>query len=267
MFEECLSQHGCRLEDSPVCIAGQARSSKTIAGNHAIINEAESCIESFCSIHGILRKTELLEIWKDDAVSLSAKMLITLWWGHPNYQVLKKVYSSANLNNLSELEKRILEELTSASSEEDSEKCKIKIVAIYNKFLRGGDYHLDGIAEAFFTKFLHFWFASHPLVSLPNYLPVIADKWMKMAVCAEMIDMEDLRRRELFKVDFNYPTPIVFRRNTGQAYVTFLDFYNDRCENLRDTFPAVTPFILEDVLFNYAGRMAQTKVQNEIKSI
>ena len=265
MFAECLASCGCVLNDAAVRIDGQIRACKRISGDNQIINEAEACVDGVASTPGMLKKSELLEIWKDATISFAARCLVTLWWGHPNYRVLNKVYSSTNLNKLSEHGSRILEELTSISSETDNEQCKLKIAAVYDKFLRGGDYRLDGISEAFFTKFFHFWFASHPLVSKPNYLPVIADKWMKMAVCAEMIDVEDLRRRDLFKVNFDCLTPIVFRRNTGQTYGSFLDFYNARCDNLRYTFPAVTPFILEDVLFNnHARRMSETKVRNEM---
>ena len=237
MFAECLASCGCVLNDAAVRIDGQIRACKRIAGDNQIINEAEACVDRVASTPGMLKKSELLETWKDATISFAARCLVTLWWGHPSRFYLQRVYSRQNFEILRSPD--VEEAFKALSAEENLEKFKLHLERLFVNFRPQGRFHLDGVNVSFFTKFFHFWFAAHTPQSNPEYLPVIADDIMRLAVFAEMMD-----RGENVEEIFNT------RDASLNTYVPFVDKFNALAKEFR-----ISPFEMEDILFNHSKRV------------
>lgn len=222
------------LVNNPVLLRGQIKvCSRLLGEDNPFVREALQAVakhgQSDCRLH----KEGLLCIWSDTLFSFATKCLITLWWGFPDHRVVAKVYSLENLAKLSS--GNIEKAFNSLRNEKDFSVFKFGLEKLYRAFLRGGEFHLNGIGVSFFTKFFHFYFASHPLKSNPSYLPVIADDIMRMAVLSEMIDRGE---------DVN---AIFYRSDASlRSYTDYSDKFNSYAAD----FPKITPFVLEDILFN-----------------
>lgn len=232
------------LANEPVPLKGQINTCLRLLGeDNPIVHEARQAVAKHGQPEDRLNKQGLLDIWKDTSLSFATKCLITLWWGHPNYRVAAKVYSNGNLNKLSEgsLEKAF----NKLRDEKDFHTFKTGLEILYRDLSYGGEFHLNGIGVSFFTKFFHFYFASHSPRSNPTYLPVIADDIMRMAVFSEMIDRgEDVN--EIF-----YCCDASLR-----SYTDYADKFNAYASDFRN----ITPFILEDILFNRTKGLGSTYV-------
>lgn len=233
MFEQLILTHPDFI-NAPVSIQGQITAcSHRLGDNNSVILEAKAALSRYGKPNAIITKTDLLGIWKDDSISFAARCLITIWWGGPNYQVMGKIYSESNIEKLNNplLEKAYC----SLYKENDFAVFKTGLEELFSKS-RNGVFHLDGIGVSFFTKFFHFYFASHPPKSNTKYLPVIADDIMRMAVFAEMIDKgEDVAE-------------VFYTRDASlRTYIGYADRFNAFAieQNL-------SPFILEDIIFNYS---------------
>lgn len=222
------------LQNKDVKICGQINASKRCLGNDSlVIIEALSALEKK-GVHDYLNKAVLLELWKDDDISFAAKCLMTLWWGRPSHYVRTKVYSPSNIELLSN--SKVEETFRLLCEESDSNRFKNGLAVLYESFCKGGCFCLGGIGVSFFTKFFHFYFASHPIKSSPGYLPVIADDIIRKAVFAEMIDNEE----DVSRI-FNTSNA------TLRSYVCFTDRFNDYAKKNQ-----IEPFALEDILFNHS---------------
>ena len=233
MFEQ-LIQDGAIQNSRPVPLNGQIdRCQLLIGGNNEVLREADSAVVKYACSNRRLSKTNLLRIWKAKNVSFAAKCLVTLWWGHPDFRVTSRVYSQANIDKLTAGD--IERSFKTLREEKDFLTFKSGLENLYRKFGLGGNYHLDGVGVSFFTKLFHFYFAANPPESDPGYLPVIADDIMRAAVFAEMIDRGE-------DVD-----TVFYRRNASlQSYTAFTDKFN----TYAGEFPGITPFIMEDIVFN-----------------
>ncbi len=219
--------------DVEIPILGQiAISKRTLGESSPLIGDAIGSIQEEIGRCDCLSKTILLNLWGDDTLSFAAKCLATLWWGHPNHLVASDAYSFANFSKLEE--NKIEKCFEGLSQEPDIRLFKDGLEQLYRKFCRGGEYHLEGIGASFFTKFFHFWFASHPAKSCPEYLPVVADDILRKGVFAEMMDRGE-NPADLF--------------NTSDAslisYVRFVDKFNSYANDFQ-----IEPFELEDIVFN-----------------
>lgn len=218
-----------------IAISGQiSLSQNQLGGNNPIFREALYAVDNPIRGHQRLRKTDVLELWGNDNLSFAAKCLITLWWGHPNHLTAARAYSEANFAKLASAE--LEEAFTGLTAETDLTNFKTGLDLLSVKFSRGGEYHLDCIDISFYSKFFHFWFASHPPVSCPQYLPVIADDIIRKAVYAEMMDRGE---------DVNL---VFYQRNASiKSYVAFADKFNEYAG-----YCHIEPFLLEDKLFGSA---------------
>lgn len=233
------------IVNNPVLLKGQVTLCLRLLGdNNPYVIEAQQAVVKYGQTNGRLNKSELLEIWKDIDFSFASKCLVTLWWGHPNYRVAARAYSQDNLDKLSA--GSIENAFKSLRDEEDFPTFKSGLEILYRGFSLGGEFHLNGIGVSFFTKFFHFYFASHLPKSNPKYLPVIADEIMRDAVFAEMVDLEE---------DVN----IVFdsRDASLRSYTRFADKFNDYAKNLN-----ISPFILEDDIFNRSKGIGRAYVSS-----
>lgn len=241
MIEYILQKAPKACVDVEIPIRGQINvSERTLGESNPLIKEAITSIKKKRGGCDQISKTDLLYFWASETLSFAAKCLITLWWGHPNFRIATKAYSLSNFRKLKEL--KIEECLKGLSQESDIKLFKNGLEQLYRKFCRGGDYYLKGIGTTFFTKFFHFWFASHPSKSCPGYLPVIADDIVRKAVFAEMID-----RGENPAVLFHISDASL------KSYVGFSDKFNSYSDDYR-----IKPFVLEDIVFNRSKGIGDT---------
>lgn len=269
MFQSLLEKENIR-QDAPVVLSGFIHQAERISGNHRLLYLTKQHICHFSSENGSLRKSELLKLWKDEDIEFSCKILATILWGGLSHRLGRRVYSSNNFDNILSLENQIKNDFENLSHKDTFDDFVVGLKILFKNFEKGGIYHINGVGIAFFTKIFHFWFASHPLVSRPGFLPVIADKWMKLAVYAEMADNNDDSRFELFSVRNGNPDSIDFRRNQGNAddaYVRFILYFNDVANNLNDRHSDLTPFMLEDILFNESKAITPLYVSKDYPRI
>ena len=232
MFSQVLQNVADANENAPVAITGQINaSSRSLGANNPVQVEAQAAVASKAAEAGRLRKSELLDIWKDDSISFAARCLVTLWWGHPSHFHFSEVYSKSNIAVLSS--PKVENEFRALSEQKDFAIFKTDLESLYSKF-RNGEYALNEISVSFFTKFFHFWFASHPVKSNPGYLPVIADDIMRCAVFAEMMDRGE-----------NVEEVFYTRDASLRSYVAFADKFNAYAQE-----SGISAFDLEDRLFN-----------------
>ena len=220
------------FEDRGIPVGGQITISERLLGGNGILKEARDAFAKYGQQDYTLCKSGLLSVWKDAAVSFAAKCLITIWWGHPDHRLASIVYSEANLRKLDS--RKVEKEFNALAEEANVVVFKNGLETLYSKFLRGEEYYLKGIGVSFFTKFFHFFFASHPPKSAPEYLPVIADDILRCAVFAEMIDRGD-------NIDSVFHSKDASLRN----YVGFADKFNQYAREYQ-----IPPFTLEDIVFN-----------------
>lgn len=257
MIRDLLDNWGISNEDRPVNVSSQISIADRYIGRHNVFLEAQRSIEHFLTRDGRLSKSELLSLWKNENISFAAKCLITLWWGHPSRFVYDSVYSIANLDQLSNpgIEAAFLS--VSASTIQDEAYSSLR--NLYINFEDGGGFYLNGIGISFYTKFFHFFFASHPITAIPDYLPVIADSHMIDAVYAEMVDNDEEERHHIFRTRVGNKPYASFRTHNGStadSYIGFANYYNAKVNTLKQEFPELTPFLLEDIIFNKAGRLS-----------
>lgn len=229
--------------DNAVPLNGQIQISRQYIGEDSpVISEALAAVDKYGHEGCRLEKNGLLGFWKDDTISFAAKCLATFWWGHPNHYVVRAVYSNDNLKILksSYLEKAFC----SLRETPDFSEFKTGLEALYRDFLPNGRFYLNRVGVSFFTKLFHFFFASHPPKSNPNYLPVIADDIMRSAVFAEMLD-----RGENVLDIFN-PKDASLR-----SYVGYVDRFNDYAATYK-----IDPFTLEDIVFSMSRGIGKAYV-------
>lgn len=258
MFDRILEEReNIALIDAYVPISGQVEYARQYLGNHPVLMAAENAVTEFIQRNGRLRKSELLSIWDQNDIPFASKCLITLWWGHPSRFVMEDVYSTFNVNALSNPD--VERDFHKVSQSDSEETAKNNLKELFRKFERGGKYCLKGIGVSFFTKFFHFYYASHPIVSISGYLPVIADSHMLDAVYADMVDNQSPAREQIFRTSVGGKPSAFFRshqRSSFEAYLGFADYYNMAAEHLKQQYPSLTPFILEDILFSDASKIS-----------
>ncbi len=239
---EQLIQDGVALNNSPVPLSGQIdRCQHFIGEDNEVLREAVSAVEKYAGTNRRLSKTNLLRIWKANTVSFAAKCIVTLWWGHPDFRVASRVYSQENFDLLTA--GNIEGSFKALREEKDFLSFKSGLENLYRKFGLGGNYHLDGVGVSFFTKLFHFYFAANPPKSNPGYLPVIADDIMRAAVFAEMIDRGEDINEVFYQCDASL-----------RSYTAYADKFNAYAGD----YPNLTPFALEDILFNGSKGLGST---------
>lgn len=237
-----LFQDNIGMHDASVHLDGQIALCRRLIGDSTtLFKEAVSVVTKSWDVEHRLTKSGLLAIWKNKNYSFGAKCLVTLWWGRPNHRLSRRVYSAKNIESLSF--SGMEEAFDSLYEERNFEKFKEGLESLYVRFCRG-DLHLDGIGVSFFTKFIHFFFASHHPKSNPGYLPVIADVIMRSAVFAEMIDRGE-----------NVNTVFYTRDASLRSYKGYVDRFNAIADNCK-----VSPFVLEDIVFNRSRGIGSTYV-------
>lgn len=234
MFDHLIiNETKSNSSNNPIRLGSQITKSINLLGErNLILQKARAAVRKYGNSGEALCKKGLLELWKDNDYSFVVKCLVTLWWGGPDYRVTSQIYTNENLERLGN--PVIEEQFNSLVEEEDLDVFRQGLEGLFTSFCIRGAYHLNGIGVSFFTKFFHFYFASHPPKANPNYLPIIADDIMRTAVFAEMVDRGE---------DVND----VFFANTAalRTYIGYVDKFNALAEEYR-----ISPFALEDIVFN-----------------
>jgi len=266
MIKEILEQRE-NFVDAEVPIAIEIRRTVEHLGQNPVVVQAMDAVSVYAA-DGNLSKKEVLDIWGYDTVSFAAKCLVTLWWGHPSRFVSHLVYSQRNMDILADPQfEASFQEVTKST---DIAQFLERLKALFRLFERNGDYHLDGVNVAFFTKIFHFYFWTHPCDSCRGFLPVIADKWMKLAVYAEMADNGDNSRYELFTVQNGNPDSIDFRyvnNSAAESYIEYITYFNNKVSLLKGEYPHLSPFILEDILFNDSQQITPLFVRKDFNAL
>lgn len=254
MIEDLLAEYGSEMSDVPVCLHTEIeRTQNSVGADNELVHSTIDAVNKYTGTKEVIRKSELLKLWKSGE-PFASKCLATIWWGHPDARESKNIYSEENLEKLQDT--CIETEFNHLHKEEDIDKFEHGLKTLFQKFERGGDYHLDYINTSFFTKLFHFYFEAFPPASGDNLKPIVADKWMKHAMYAEMMDEGNSSRKKVF--DVIYPgkeCSIDFHYSKGTAansYIDFLRFFNCKVESFKKKYPNLTAFILEDIIFNHS---------------
>lgn len=272
MFEKILDilkypeykQNGFNLEPYKTTAIKRAR-------NHNIIKKTISDIEkNNISLKSFDRIT-LVDIWKSETFLFSSKIIITFWWGglsHNNQAPL--FYRDDNLNGL-KLTSEILEQyFKNINTSKTKDEFVAQLRKIYqalkfkNKKIENHVIKINGINTSFFTKLFQFYFYTNPSKIGKNFLPIIADKWSKIAVLTDMMNN-----------GYDYSSVFYIRNNKNEldvsfkhantdkeydVYMLFLDYYNQRVENMKmiDRYCNLDAFTLEEYIFGEGRKMYDT---------
>lgn len=241
MFNELVQNYGGKI-DAPISIQNEIDFTLRQCPGNALVIQTVDSVGKNCKENGIIRKSELLSIWRDPKAPFASKCLATLWWGKPYYTQRKRVYSESNLQKLQD--GKLEKELSRLHEEANLTSFKHGLEDVFRRLSRGGDLHMDGINTSFFTKFFHFYFTANPPKADPSYLPVIADSIMLSAVFSEIWNRGE-SVEEVFRT----------RAATLCSYVAYTDRFNTYANDL-----GIAPFTLEDILFNGARNLGRIYV-------
>ena len=253
MFERAILAHNNDvLPGYP--ILGRIHHAMGISGNHPLIQNAfDTLVQRGYNLHHFTSDM-LVDVWTPDEVPMTTKILVTLWWGNVNYLVCNRVYSGVNMDLLQQVAPVLENRLSALSSESNNALFKSGLKNLFVDLCAGG-LHLDGVSVSFFTKFFFFWFRSHPIVSIPGFLPVICDRWLAKAVYADMVVRRDCARVEVFK---KKGEEVSLRGNLSKSYWAFCDYFNNRARRLN-----ISPVDLERILFSDASRGIMDEIISE----
>ena len=203
-----------------------------------------------------LSRENLLEIWRNEEYPLGIKYLSTLWWGNKTRNA-SVAYSERNIDLLNRFQADLNEALIHISTANDLNEALILLSELFyemelHRNLEGGDFYLEQIGSAFFTKVLQYFFASHPIESNPAFLPVICDQWLCRAVYIEMTENEQFAQRDAI---FRNPTSFRCHNDScSDSYRAFINYFNERVGQLALSHPSLTSFEMEGRIFSTEGR-------------
>lgn len=190
-------------------------------------------------------RIDLLGIWKNNEISLSSKILFTFWWGGISHQFQAPLfYTKPNIKKLLDMEEGLHSTLKNIEGTNFNVE---SFRAIYDNFKNpNGLYKLNGINSSFFTKIFEFYFQAN-LEGENAFEPIIADKWTKIAVLADMIDtnfdwervFERPKKSKLKIVQFAGGIELEFDK-----YMIFNNYVKNRSIELK-----IPVFELEELMF------------------
>lgn len=253
MFEEIIRNQGNTPTPESYSIEEERWKTKHEATDcHMAVVEAEL---ELIDVEGFdwfrFNRNNLKDVWASNC-SFRTKYLATLWWGHVFRQIFNDVYSPANLDKMKRISARLNGALLEAAQTKDYNGFCERLSAIISS-MQGGAFRIPYVGPAFFTKIIQFFFASHPVQSKKDYLPIIADRWLLRALYCEMTDCGDLdSRNDILVLDQKN----VFLRKDGRgciadSYIKYIDYFNQRCKTI-----GIHPWNIEGLLFkNTAVRL------------
>ncbi len=252
MFNEITTQLYPQTARAPYSIENRIRAAVHYSQGHPVVQEAANYLrghfntESFSGDH-------LLSLWRSEEVSFTTKCLATFWWGNLS-RGIATAYAPQNMDRLQAFSDKLLFELQTAMNAATFDVAIDTLRRLFREFEVGGAYKLERVGVSFFTKIFEFYFASHPFLSNPGFLPIICDVWLRQGVYVEMTDMGDNNLRDDV---FTAPT-ILCQQNYSYAesYITYIFYFNQRVTALKQEFPELTSFMLEGYVYSQVGRDA-----------
>lgn len=251
-FDTVLSRcQTIELLDTSYCVCERLQTyleNNEAAVNYVYLKNIKSDIEktdvSLCS----LSKKSVISVWNSKEVSNATKFLLTFLWGGirpSNLSALlkDKSFSQKMTNIVKDMEDILL-----------LGECEFynKVADLYDKTIdtNNNNYHIDGVNTSFITKIFQFYFLSRRDSLKSGIIPVIADKWLLRAICADIISNGILNECK-FIIAKNKDVKLCKhdRKSMGTSYAEFLQYINRRCDELSEQYPGLTPEILESILF------------------
>lgn len=210
------------------------------SGNHELILEAYNDLQHIPWINlQDFNRDMLRELWASDCY-ITTKYLATLWWGNVNFRIFNRAFSHNNMGRLqalsAELDNR-LHVLSETLNNHEGIQCLQDTFIDMNQ--PNGILKVPYVGSAFLTKIIQFSCASHQ-INDDVLLPIIADRWLLMALFCEMTDENFAARDAILVAGPN----LVSLSNNPDSYVAYVEWYNNRCHQL-----AVSPWEMEGRLF------------------
>lgn len=241
------------------------------AGNHIIIKNTILDIENNKISLNSFDRIILVDIWNSETFLFSSKIIITFWWGglsHNNQAPL--FYKHDNLNSL-KLTSEILEQyFKNINTSKTKDEFVTQLKKIYhalkfkNKKIDSHIIKISGINTSFFTKLFQFYFYTNPSLVSNRLPPIIADKWSKIAVLADMMNngydysrVFNIRNdKKNLNVSFKHANTL----KEFDTYMLFLEYYNQRVENIKmiNSYYNLDAFTLEEYIFGEGRKMYDT---------
>lgn len=211
------------------------------SGNHTIVLLAQNELNHFPGIE--LRhftRDMLKEVWASNC-QITTKYLATLWWGAVNFRLFNRVFSAQNMDRLQDISGELGFRLDNLVYGLNNHAGTQELAEIFQQMaLPFGDLRVPYVGSAFFTKVLQFHVAAHQLNN-QVLLPIIADRWMMMALYCEMTDAGFGLRDDIISIGHN---GMAMLSNNPNSYIMYVEWYNNRC-NQYD----VSPWEMEGRLF------------------
>lgn len=228
----------------PYCICD--RLNKIVDGDNRFTSVKEELESNSINVHAVDKNT-LVKLWGSESSSVT-KILVTLLWGGIRPSNLN---SFQKVNNLEAICERIIESMESILHTSNKEEFLLCLKDSFMKMAykcEGDNYHIDGVNEAFFTKFYHFYFEANKEKNKVGIHPIIGDQWIRRAVCADMIS-NNRSLNELFKIKDGVLLDNHDRNNRANAYIEMVEYFNERVRELKQRYPSLTAFSLESFIF------------------
>lgn len=222
-----------------------------LAGDHPLITNIQNELNNVNAIDRNL----LLNIYNNNKISFSTKILLTFWWGGLSHQYQAPLfYRKDNLDRIQHFSKALESDLRN-SINSDEQKFKNSLGAIFNSFF-SGDYKMNGISLSYFSKIFQFFFYEAYKKGQINILPIIADKWSMRAGFAMMLE-DDFDYNTVFKnpkvkcernIGINF---LGSNSNAFDSYWKFVKYFTKKAHALNEANPDMdlNPFKLEEILF------------------
>lgn len=218
-----------------------------LAPNNEALQKSKKLIQK--NINNFNRN-HLVEIYQNEKIPLNQKILITFWWGGISHQFqAPKFYTEENLKKLDTIYKKLEGDLNYIlkSKNIDSYHNKLRDT-YYNLKLNNGNYKLSGINTSFFTKIFQFYFQAFGQNSelVQNHFPIIADKWSKKAVLADIINTNAVNN--IFQNNGNFKGSL---NNDYESYFNFIVYFSNRVNALKKIYLNLNQFRLEEISFGW----------------
>lgn len=222
-----------------------------LAGDHPLITNIKEELKSVNTTD----RNFLLNIYNNNEISFSTKILLTFWWGGLSHQFQAPLfYQKDNLDRIQHFSKSLESDLRN-SINSDEQKFKKSLGSIFN-LLCNGDYKMNGINLSYFTKIFQFFFYEAYKDGQIKVLPIIADKWSMRAGFAMMLEdglgydaiYKDPKIKSVKNIEINFSGS---NNKAFDSYWGFVNYFTNKAHTLNEANPSMdlNPFKLEEILF------------------
>jgi hypothetical protein len=261
MFENIVSILNGNYRQGGFSLGSLIATAQNRANAHIVIQKAlQEVNEQKLDIDNFSRY-DLVDAYKKTNFSSSTVVLLTFWWGGMSHNNQAPIfYTQENLDKLNNFAHTLFQELKALYKAGNLEEYRDQLHIIYNK-LKIAEYKLAGIDTAFLTKVLQFSCEAYNVKSDKYPFPIIADKWSKKAVYADLIALNKHQiKNGIFRDTLSNVLEPKFRGTAPtefDKYWMFMEYFYRRVQELRNDYKVnVTPFDLESIIFGWAKDMA-----------